>query len=94
MKLVSIEPSTRMQKKYVAQFSINGKTKTIHFGSKGSSTYLDHHDDRKKEAYLARHRVNEDWSNPLTAGSLSRHLLWNRKTLKDSIADFKKRFNL
>ena len=68
--------------------------KEVDFGLKGGSTYIDHKDDDKKKAYLARHRPREEWNNPLTAGSLARWLLWNMKTLRDSIADFKKRFKL
>lgn len=94
MKLVKVAKSDRLNKKYVATFDIDDKEKKIHFGFKGSSTFLDHKDDKKKAAYLARHKVNENWSDPLTAGSLSRYLLWNKESLSSSIADFKKRFNL
>ena len=66
----------------------------VHFGQKGGSTYIDHKDDQKKENYLKRHRVNENWKDPTTAGALSRWILWNLKTLSASIADFKKRFGL
>ena len=102
MKLISVKPSTKQDKKYMATFCLckgeskccDKEKKTVHFGQKGSSTYIDHKDDKKKEAYLARHRANENWDKPTTAGSLSRYILWNKTTLKDSIADFKKRFNL
>ena len=69
-------------------------TKTVQFGQKGSSTFIDHGDEQKKDAYIARHKVNENFQDPLTAGALSRWILWNKKTLSASIADFKKRFNL
>jgi len=74
---MKIEKSTRAGKKYMATFS-NGKT--VHFGSAGSSTYLDHKDKKKREAYLARHRVNENWNDPYSAGALSRFLLWGDST--------------
>ena len=48
---------------------------TIHFGSKNSSTFLDHHDEVKRMNYLKRHIVNENW-NQVNAGSLSAYLLW------------------
>jgi hypothetical protein len=51
-------------------------------------------ENKKKDAYLARHIKNESWDKPQTAGSLSRYILWNKPTLNDSIADFKKKFNL
>ena len=102
MKLLSIKPSERPTKKYVATFcTCEGPTKCcdndrkkVNFGSRGSSTYLDHKDEKKRLAYVARHRVNENFNDPLTAGSLSRYILWNKTTLSASIADFKKRFNL
>jgi hypothetical protein len=91
MKLLDIKPSTRKDKKYMAVFD-DGTT--THFGFKGSSTYIDHNDDKKKDAYIARHKVNENWNDPKTAGALARYILWNKKTLKESIANYKKRFNL
>jgi len=92
MKLESIKPSQRDTKRYVAVFS-NPK-KTTHFGLKGGSTYIDHRDEKKKSAYLARHKVRENFNDPLTAGALARWILWNKQTLSASISDFKKRFNL
>ena len=91
MKLLEVKKSTRKDKKYMAVFD-DGTT--THFGFKGSSTYIDHNDDKKKDAYIARHKVNENWNDPKTAGALARYILWNKKTLKESIADYKKRFNL
>ena len=83
------------KKKYVAIFDLgDNKTKKVHFGSKESSTYLDHHDTNKRENYIKRHKVRENFNDPLTAGSLSRWLLWNKETLSASIADFKKKFKL
>ena len=102
MKLLSIKSSDRAAKKYVATFCLcEGETKCcdrerkkVHFGAKGSSTYIDHKDEKKKDAYIARHRVNENFNNPMTAGSLARFILWNKTTLSASINDFKRRFNL
>ena len=54
------------------------KTKTVNFGFDGATTYYDGADDKKREAYIARHSKSpgEDWSNPLTAGFWSRFFLW------------------
>ena len=102
MKLLSIKPSERPSKKYVATFCMcDGATKCcdterkkVNFGLRGSSTFLDHKDEKKRQAYVARHRVNENFNDPISAGSLSRYILWNKTTLLASIADFKRRFNL
>ena len=102
MKLLSIKPSDRKEKRYVAEFcECSGeskckseKRKKTHFGFKGGSTYIDHKDDKKKDAYIARHKVNENWNEPTSAGSLARFILWNKPTLTESIKDYKKKFNL
>jgi len=68
--------------------------KTIHFGLRGGSTFIDHKDTQKKKAWMARHRVRENWDDPMTAGALSRWVLWNKTDLNASIRDFKNKFNL
>lgn len=103
MKLLYIKPSDRPTKKYVATFCLcDGETKCcdkerkrVHFGSHGSSTYLDNKDEKKRAAYIARHQVRENFNDPLTPASLSVHLLWGKTTsLRENIALFKKKFNL
>jgi hypothetical protein len=95
MKLESITESSNDKKKLKAVFRLDsGRTKTIHFGAKSYSDFTQHKSEERKNAYLARHRVNENFNNPLTAGALSRWVLWNKTSLKASIADFKRRFNL
>jgi hypothetical protein len=89
-KLKSVRPSPRQDKKFVAEFDDGTKT---HFGAKGMSDFTKNKDEERKERYIARHKVNEDWTDPTKAGTLSRFLLWNKPTLEASIADFKKRFN-
>ena len=73
MKFISLEKSNKPNKKLVIKFS--EPTLTIHFGSKNSSTFLDHHDKLKRSNYLKRHIVNEDCGN-VNAGSLSAYILW------------------
>jgi len=85
-----IKPSTRKDKRFMAEIG----DKTIHFGAKNGQTYVDHKDKIKRENYLKRHKVNEDWSK-INAGSLSAIILWGNSTnINDNIADYKKRFNL
>ena len=66
--------------------------KTVHFGQKGASDFTRHGDQARKRRYLARHRPRENWADPYTAGSLSRHVLWNKPTLKASVRDYARRF--
>ena len=93
---VEIKPSTQKTKKLMAIFyDDNGKKiKTTHFGAKGMSDFTIHKDKERKERYLDRHRKRENWNAPMTAGALSRWLLWNKPTLQGSIRDYKKRFKL
>ena len=95
LKLLKIVPSTNKQKKYDAHFEINAKSKKVSFGSKNSSTYINHKNDEKKKNYLARHsKLNENWNNPMTAGSLSRHILWSKPSLKQATNAYKERFGI
>jgi len=97
MKLESVLPSKAPQKRYTAIFSDGEKrTKTVHFGSAApSKAYIDHHDKAKRDAYLARHRINETWSKPTTPGSLSRHLLWGEHTgIRANVLAFKRKFKV
>ena len=84
--------SNRTDKRFTAIFK-NGKV--IHFGAKNGKTYIDHGDKDKRTNYLARHGAGrENWSDPYSAGALSRWILWGDYTSIDgNIAAFKRRFN-
>jgi len=90
MKLVK---SDRKDKKYKAIFA-DGTT--IHFGAKGMSDYTIHHDDERKERYLKRFKslIEKNKDNPMSAITLATNILWNKKTISASLADFKKKFKL
>ena len=45
----------------------------------------------RKERYVARHK-NDHYTNPLYPSFYSTNLLWNKKTLTDSIKDTNNRF--
>jgi len=95
MKLKTLRKSLKPAKKYDAVFlTPEGKEKTISFGAAGMSDFTLHHDEARKERYLNRHRKNEHWDKPDTPGALSRYILWNKKTLKASLRDYKKRFGV
>ena len=92
---VEIKKSTNPKKKYMAIFYDDGKRKkTTHFGSAGMSDFIKNRDEKRKKLYLERHRKRENWNSYMTAGALSRWILWNKPTLSASIADYKKKFNL
>lgn len=91
-----ITPSKVKGKKYTAIFECPkcNKKKTIHFGAAGMSDFTKHKDPERKQRYLKRHRAREDWNNPMTAGALSRWILWNKPSYQESVDDFIQRFNL
>ena len=92
---VVIKKSNKEGKKLMAVFTMpNGRTRTTHFGAAGMDDYTKTRDKAQKQRYLKRHRRNENWNNPLSAGALSRWILWNKETRGASISDFKRRFNL
>ncbi len=92
---VSIKPSTSSGKKMMAVFydTAKKKVKTTHFGASGYEDYTTHGDLQRKQNYLSRHS-NENWNDYMTAGSLSRYLLWNKPTIKASIDDYMRKFKL
>jgi hypothetical protein len=93
MIIKSITESKQKGKKYTIKF--NEPNKTLHFGSKGSSTYLDHKNETKRDNYMARHAVREDWDDPLTAGTLSLYILWGPyTTFNKNLEYYKQQFNI
>ena len=94
---VDIKKSTNQKKKLMAIFYEGDiKIKTVHFGASGYTDYIKSGgDDERKKRYIARHsNGKEDWDMYMTPGSLSRWILWSKPTLKESIKDYKKMFNL
>ena len=70
--------------------------KIIPFGATGYSDYTINKDKKRRQLYINRHRaLGEDWGNPISAGSLSRWILWGDYTnIDDNIKNFKRKFNL
>lgn len=93
MKLISVVRLKDDKKKYKATFNIDDKIKIVKFGHPDYSDFPHHKDEKRKESYLKRHS-NESWDDPLTPATLSRYILWNKPTLRDSIIEYKKIFNL
>ena len=83
--IIYISESTRPDKKWMAKAEGHRK---VHFGQRGASDYTLHHDDARRQAYIARHGSREDWGRTgvMTPGWLSRHLLWEKRSLPAAIA--------
>lgn len=103
MKLIKIEKSDKEGKRLAATFQDKeGKKKVVNFGAKGGSTYIDHKDEEKRRAYVARHSKNP-LEKPILGkakyatapANLAMDLLWGKSTnLKENIHQYKKKYNL
>ena len=89
MTEIIISKIDKKNKKFDAR--IDGK-RTVSFGSAGMSDFTKHKDPERKQRYLNRHKKNENWSDPTTAGFYATNILWNKPTLTESIKDTNKRF--
>ena len=79
---IIIKPSSKPDKKYTA---VIDNKKSILFGAikengKSYSDFTQHKDEDRKKRYLARHKKNEQWDNPLTASFYATNILWNKPT--------------
>ena len=88
-----IKPSER--KKKIGAI-ING-SKTVSFGGvkengKPYSDCTQHRNEQRKYLYSQRHKKNEQWDNPKTAGFYSRWILWEKPTLKEAVSNVNKKF--
>lgn len=94
---VVLAKSSRKNKKYMVIMKLdNGRIKTVHFGQKNYSDMTIHKNPDRKKNYISRHKKREDWtkSGITTAGFWSRWILWNKPTLKESIIDTEKMFDI
>jgi hypothetical protein len=90
---LDIVPSHLQNKKFNAIYSFqNIKPLIIPFGQKGYSDFTTNHSEKKRDAYIKRHQVREDFNNPFTKGSLSFHILWQTDNLNLNIKLFKEKF--
>lgn len=95
-KLLSITKASDGKHKLNAKFvnMITGREKNTKFGATGYTDFTKGATEEQKKAYLDRHSKRENWNDPTTAGALSRYILWEKKTVTASVADYKKRFKL
>jgi hypothetical protein len=89
---VSKTPSSDPKYKMIATFS---DEKRVKFGGKGCMDFTLYHArngpeiaEDKRRAYIARHRVREDWTNPQSRGALSRFVLWEYPSVEESVARY------
>ena len=95
-KLISVKPSDRTGKKYVAEFLMsNGRKRHTHFGATGYTDYTKGASDETRTAYRARHKKDLETNDPTKAGFLSYFILWgDSRSVPTNVSAFKQRFGL
>jgi len=86
-----LEKANDGKHKYKAIFD-DGKT--TKFGAVGYTDYTHSHNKEQRDKYRSRHEKDLSTHDPRRAGFLSYYILWNKETIADSLADYKRRFNL
>jgi len=80
--------SDRPNKKF---YIINDEFKKVYFGDSRYQHYTQGHlNEKRKQAYIKRHKRKEDWYNPNTAGFFSRWFLWEYPTYDEALRNIKK----
>jgi hypothetical protein len=78
--------------KWIAEFKDGTHTR---FGAVGMDDYTITHDKEQRDRYRTRHRANENWNDPKSAGALSRFILWGDSTsLQANKRAFELKFNV
>ncbi len=93
IKVKSFKKLKGNSKKYEITFEKNGKIYTRKFGAAGMSDFTIHKDKERRERYISRHKKDLKTGDPMRAGYLSMYILWNKPSLKSSLADYKRRLN-
>ena len=94
LKLIEFGKSNRDGKKLKIVLMKDGKKKTYHFGSDISTTYSEGASKNKRDNYIARHKIRENWEE-VNPGSLSRYILWGKhQSIRRNLNLFLKRFNI
>jgi len=92
MKVI-LNVSTRKNKKYMVTLE-DGKV--IHFGQRGYADFTQHHDIKRQEQYLRRHKKNEDWEKTgiETPGFWARWICWSQPFIDEAIRNTEDKFDL
>jgi hypothetical protein len=91
---VKIERSKRPGKKFTAIFDVNGRKKTVNFGSAGMDDYTKTGDSAQRSRYRSRHAKDLRTGDPTRAGFLSYYLLWGpSKSMQANLRSYKRKFN-
>jgi hypothetical protein len=101
MQTYHLYESDKPQKKFYVEF-VNpdtGREKKVYFGGIKPNglpyeAFIDHKDEDRKANYIRRHQAREDWNNLNKAGTWSRYILWGEPTMRASIKNMEKMFDI
>ena len=74
-------------------YIITNDNKKVYFGQSPYEHFTGpegHGDERRRLNYISRHRKNEDWGDPNTAGYWSMWFLWSEKTYEQAYKKIRK----
>lgn len=92
IKSITLSKSDAKNKKYkVVIIKQDGSTKTINFGDNRYEDFTIHKDEQRKRRYFMRHGDTKDLES---AKFWSNNILWNKRTISDSIRDTERRFGI
>ena len=91
IKVVKFRKLKSGPKKYEITFLKNGKKYVRKFGAAGMSDFTIHKDKERRERYISRHKKDLKSKDPMKPGYLSMFILWNKPSLRASLADYKRR---
>ena len=94
IKVVKFRKLKSGPKKYEITFLKNGKKYVRKFGAAGMSDFTIHKDKERRERYISRHKKDLKSKDPMKPGYLSMFILWNKPSLKASIADYRRRLGI
>ncbi len=83
-----LKKSNRKDKRFLITMPNFGHSH--HFGSAVGKTFIDHQDNKKKQAWIARHKNDKGWDNKHSGIYHSRKLLWTEPTLKEAIKKYER----
>lgn len=81
IEIVELTLSPKATKRFKITLNIDGEQKSWDFGAKNGNTFIDHADERKRNAWYARHTANTVERNRIeniipSASLFSALLLW------------------
>jgi len=98
VKLVKLKGDDKKYKAVLINTE-TGREKNVKFGAAGMQDYTKYYKkqgketaDKKKAAYKARHRKNENWNDVTTPAFWAVRILWNKPTVASSLLDVKRKF--